>query len=309
MRTSIALLLLFVIVFTTTALSQSIPVGLMPMQYNGSFAGSAGNSRISSAFMLESYQVASGGYEIFRLQSQASYDRFYPKLRSGVGITISNTTYNFDNNFRGWAEEFVLSSINIDFAPKFPIKGKYTISPSVSLRYFGNFIEYVGDSVDLNPPLENGYNDGLTSRLGVLFNSDRYYIGFSFPLFRATFQYINWSEFRTFIQLGYTFQESETSKFSFTPQLLFDLSSKSNEYDKILNRTLYNLGFRYGQWLGSVIGEDELMPIGFQLGWQNNGWRILSINQFDDGTYSPGLSLRYIFNQNKQSIHIYDQNF
>jgi hypothetical protein len=281
----------------------------MPVQYNGSFAGSTGHSRINSAFMLESFQDANGRYEIFSLQSQASYDHFYPKLRSGLGITIKNTTYNFDNNYRNWAEHFVLSSINLDFAPKFSIKGKYTISPSISLRYFGDFIEYTTENVGLDPPLENGYNDGLSSRLGVLFNTDRYYIGFSFPLFRTTFEDFNWSEFSTFIQLGYTFQESEASKFSFTPQLLFNISPKTDEHDVILNSVLYNIGFRYGQIFIGILGEDDIVPVGFQLGWQNNGWRIGSINQFDDGTYSPGLSLRYIFNQDKRSTHIYDQNF
>lgn len=312
MRSHIALILLVIIVFSTSAICQSVPVGLMPMQYNGSFAGSAGNSRISSSFIFEGYNDKHGFYDLFSLVSQISYDRYYPKLKSGVGITVNNFTHDFtaQNSWGGsWSSKLRLSSINLDIAPKLSIKGKYTISPSIRLRYYGNFIEYTSENIDLNPSIENGYNDGLTSRLGILFNADRYYIGFSFPLFRTTFEDFNWSEFSTYIQLGYTYQKEESSKFSFTPQLLFDLRAKGNEYDKILNRVLYNLGVRYGQWLGSLIGEDKFIPIGFQLGWQHNGCRIIAINRFVEGSYSPGLAIRYIFNQDKESIHIYDGNF
>ena len=64
--------------------------------------------------------------------------------------------------------------------------------------------------------------------------------------------------------------------------------------------------------IGAINQFNIVYPIGFQLSCQNNGWRTQLSNQFKDPytidtnkiDYTANLSMRYIFNRDKKSIHI-----
>jgi hypothetical protein len=303
----------------TPAVCQSLPIGAMPMHYNSSFAGSAGNSRISSHALYygynESYgeQYSNSWAKRRTYGSFTSFDRFFPGIRSGVGVTISRYSDLSEQGGDSWfyKHNTTQTALKLDFAPKFSIKGKYTISPSFGFSFYTSY-------VNIEPPgqqIENGRYNNMSGRFGILFNAEHYYVGYTMQLFSSDFESISFKSYHSNVQFGYTFQRSEQSKFSFTPQVMISIRT-NDEYNRenIISNPIYNLGFRYGQFLGGVINNlrSELVPTGFQLGWQNKGWRIVSSHEFDFEfykIYSPSLSVRYIFNQSNESIHIYRDQF
>ena len=290
--------------FSQSAYCQYPPIGTLPMYYNPSFAWSVGNSRIISNFSIYSYNFKnytgekstgkSGGIDL-------SYDNYYPAIRSGVGV-IFNESYHsliiYDSTiYKIWS-----SSIDLILAPKISIKGKYTISPSFGIKYMSDY--------GWSDRRENFYRDGFAIKSGILFNTSHYYIGYAIEYYLNHFYY--WNKFGNFdlttlFQFGYTFQKSIDSKFSFTPQLALPIlfSPGMDVY-----WPSYMLSFRYKNYiLGATSQFEYTYPTGFQIGWQNKGWRILFSNDFAERndfvkSYDANLTLRYIFNHDKKSKHI-----
>jgi len=283
--------------------SQFAPVGVLPMQYNPSFAGSAGNIRLVSNF---SYGFRDYGDSDNRNETGASFsfDTFVPKIRSGIGIkstgflgTNQRGSENYKNNY---------GSISFIAAPKFSVKGKFTISPSFQFSYTEVYHEYTygSDYLKIN---------GFSGNAGILVNTSNYYFGFSIRVFQSEVpEQIHKEKLVSSFQFGYCFQKSENSRFSFTPQLAIPIVVYS-DYD--FQKPEYTLGFRYDHYLFGAYNYDEWYPSGFQLGWQKNGWRIMFCNviKLGLGSHYPGyegdLSLRYIFNQDKKSKHIIDSYY
>lgn len=294
-----------VLVFPATVFSQYyLPVGLMPMEYNSSFAGSAGNARISSNMSFAHNNNEQREYNGYGLH--ASYDKYLPKLRSGIGIVASELTstsiYKFDWNP---LQKYRLSNISLAIAPKISIKGKYTISPSIDLSY------YHSESIIKDPIRQFSINNGFSSAASILFNASNYYIGYMARIYQSEsnsyYSYYGEFDFYSAFQFGYSFQKNIDSKFSFTPQFVFPMVANSNSIEWYW--PAYNLSFRYNHFIISAINQFNISyPIGFQLGWQKNGWRVLVSNEFKDiyreDQYTAHLSMRYIFNQDKKSIHI-----
>lgn len=315
----IVFILSTVIVFPTTVFSQYLPVGLMPMEYNSSFAGSAGNSRIYSNTyyrpLSEEYSKGS------QFGFYASYDKFLPKLRSGIGFKTSGITSSYSGSYYYSDAKSKLRVFNFSaiIAPKISIKGKYTISPSLELGYNNNLFQFnyfqfiyddqIGERIQ-GEHIQNRFS----SRASILFNASNYYLGYMVRIYQSKRSYYSDSDdfdFYSAFQFGYSFQKSIVSKFSFTPQLVFPLVANSNSIEWYW--PAYNLSFRYEHLIIGAINQFNIAyPIGFQLGWQKNGWRILLSNQFKDPytnetnkvDYTANFSLRYIFNQDKKSIHI-----
>lgn len=296
----IVLIMSAVLVFPTTVFSQYLPVGLMPMEYNSSFAGSAGNPRVCTSTFFSHLINEYADYT--RYGFHASYDQFVPKLRSGVGIKISgiNTSYISGANDRAL-------NFSALIAPKLSIKGKYTISPSLELGYNNDFWRSSNSSYKRN------YN-GFTGMAGILFNASNYYLGYMARVFQNESNRSDYwsSNLYSAFQFGYSFQKSKDSKFSFTPQLVFPLIAGKNSIEWYW--PAYNLSFRFNHFIVGVINQYNIpYPVGFQLGWQKNGWRILLSNHFKGASYTNSnnkadytvnFSLRYIFNQDKKSMHI-----
>lgn len=292
------------------------PIGAMPMQYNSSFAGSTGKSRLASNASFE--RLDDGTSQSYHFHAFASYDTFLPKLRSGIGIKMSG--YGFSNDYdseSNGSHHFSGKGTGISFvaAPKISIKGKYTISPSLDFGFSSSHFDYYGNGQNWtpNPELDTGIKYRLNSSIGLLFNTDRYYFGYSISLFAGEFGDIKLNSFYSNLQVGYTFQRNDQSKFSFTPQFRVVIKDKDEYYTYNVSKPFYNLGIRYGQILTSIISSNDFKPNGFQIGWQKNGWRIISSNEFNKHyhytIYIPSLSVRYIFNRQEKSIHVYDQSF
>ncbi len=299
------------------ARAQDAPLGALPTQFNPAFAGEAGSPRISSSFVYrtlpESKPVPNtqmmAHYPYRTFGASTAYDQFVPALRSGVGIATSHTQgatpyYTFQAH-----------SVSLAVAPKFSVGGKYTLSPSVDVEY-----GWLQRSHKEHPVVTwrgDFERHWVRSRAGVLFNTEKYYVGYSAvvlvgPSWR--YPYIGrkaglYGIFLSHLQLGYTFGSSARSKFSFTPQLALRLgeeghySPHSTRYaGSIRGRGVgieaFNLGCRYKQFLWGVNN------VGVHVGWQTERLRVILTNnaglirRADFIPYTGNLSLRYVFKEN-----------
>lgn len=227
------------------------------MQFNSSFAGEAESPRLNTNISFQGLGTPSE--HDFRVWS--SYDQFIPAIRSGIGVSSYYSSRAFESGFFLSGSNQTLSSESQGYgfalavAPKFSLKGKYTLSPSLDFSY-GSFSFSQNHWPGINGSQEgNGFN--IRSRAAILFNTHKWYVGYSVDLLaHRDIRYSNpvafsdvRGRFNSYWQFGYTFQRSSESKFSFTPQLLFRTGDA--EYFPIERRFRYfaitalNLTFRY----------------------------------------------------------------
>ena len=284
---------------------ETVPLGVLPMQYIGSFAGEAGAPRLNLNGQY-SYRKSFAGFgpqgmNFFRDQTydfSMSYDQFIPAIRSGVGLTAAVSTRLSDaNSFSYFHSRGDTRYLALSVAPKISIKGKYTLSPSVDLIYAGSSYD-TGDSGGTS----ERRGEGFGSRIGVLWNTSKYYIGYSFSginSFRLDGEKIPY-RFESALQVGYTFQKSADSHFSFTPQLALHLRHTYTElsvYRSNVGRVLggFNLNFRYKKFIWG------LNNTGIHLGIQNDRLRLMLTNYpgfWGSNKYYVGnLSFRYVFKE------------
>lgn len=259
------------------------------MQFNGGFAGEGEKARF----------VAGGGVgsHYFNQRNTSSthfgsYDQFFPKLRSGIGLTYRGYNYgyyhyNIVGEFRHRENSLMLS-----FSPKFSSKGKRTFAPFIDL-----IVGYAKNSTVLDMP---DYRPGVmraSGRIGVLYNSRKFYAGITYYAFTTSV----FTELHSFyratghppvLQTGYILQRLPESRFSFTPHLAFFLVTRiySSKRWYELNLDL-NLMFRYKKFIWS------LNNTGLGLGYQNKRFRILLSQNyiyFNKLNLQNSLSLRYV---------------
>jgi hypothetical protein len=280
------------IFYAESAFAQ-IPPGVLPMQYNPSFAGTVGNSRIVSNI---SYHYQNDSYSRKGYGLNLSYDNYLPKIRSGIGITANANGSTYGDDY--YKTDQQSASISFIAAPKISLKGKYTISPSLQVSYIDLHTKYNSS----HSYYEDKYLTGLVGTAGILFNATHYYIGYSIRIFNSYgLRYRYNDKIYSFLQFGYTFQKSADSKFSFTPQIVLPITGDSKYY---LFWPAYTLGFRYDNYLLGVVSNYTLfIPTGIQLGWQNKRLRLIASIDFSPG-YQANISMRYIFNHDKKSRNI-----
>lgn len=288
--------------FSRCAIAQVAPLGALPMRYNGSFAGETGTPRINA-------NVGYSGGEVYGSRNwgfDTSYDQFIPAIRSGVGVVVGH------GNSKGDMYSSSGSSVYLSFAPKFSIKGKYTISPSLDFSYAGWYVKYkegsYWDTIQLS---YTGKYRSMKSRVGILFNANKFYAGYSISIMerivRSDVAY-SIKGLQSYLQLGYVFERSATSKFAFTPQLLIGIAeerryfvSPANYNYKIqINLEAINLNFRYKQVIAGVNNA------GFHIGWQNDHIRVMMSNNLrriaEESGYMGNLSFRYVFNSKSANV-------
>jgi hypothetical protein len=274
-------------------LSQNPPVGILPMQFNPSFAGSAGNARLISNFSYGSSKK--WGYKNYG--SSLSYDNYFPKIRSGIGLTTNaNTQQTTNGNYKNH-----LYDLSLIVAPKISIRGKYTISPSLQFTFNDYYYKYKNGPIDIQDAQRQLYQGGA----GVLFNTTDYFIGYSLLIYQSeklennTLNYL----FSAF-QVGYVFRKDINSKFSFTPQIIIPLVSYLENY---IDWPAYNLGFKYDNYTFGVVSEfQEWHPSGFLFAWQNENFRLILSNEFVRKTYTGNISVRYLIAKKTKAKHIPD---
>lgn len=273
------------ILLSNFSYSQDVPLGTLPMFYNSSFAGEADGGRFSTNFSLRRNSF----YHTLGVQS--SYDQFIPALRSGLGVSVGH--FNTFGSFSSYNNNH--STLGLAVAPKFSLKGKLTISPSLDFNYFRQSSE-----------INNA--KGYATRVGILINSSKFFFGYSFDVFsnlkiknvfNSETKQINrniFDDFNSSIQLGYTFQRSKESKFSFTPQILISVSTFDERFQVAPLKLMLN--FRHSNFLWGVSDD------GLHVGWQtprlrlmvfNNVQRLFIKSHIIDPSSISALSFRYNF--------------
>lgn len=295
---------------------QRIPLGAIPMQYNSSFAGEAGGPRISSSFSLHTSST-SDSYHSYDLY--ASYDQFIPVIRSGIGITAGRSGHaakssHYNNYGNSGYTSYKLDDyfLSVAIAPKFSLKGKYTLSPSIDFTFRPGSYSYIDispTSVYTISTIRDHFHKHhqLQSRIALLFNTNKFYVGYSVYLLDrdtfsvhskdstfpnpgkdTTYSYTGNYGFLSYLQLGYTFQRSSKSKFSFTPQLVLRITdNNANNNHHYVHFEAINLNFKYQQVIFGLNNR------GWHVGWQTNKLKVMVITVFNQG-YEGNLSLRYL---------------
>jgi hypothetical protein len=283
------------ILFAGATYAQDVPLGALPMQYNSSFAGEAHSPRVSSGVSY-AYMNTSNYRDRFG-SAFIAYDQFIPAVRSGIGITYGWDTHSIRPapDFSQPTYQFSSNTISLAVAPKFSIGGKYTLSPSLDYSY--NIRSLVDDGMT---SLSGQYRS-MGSRAALLFNSRRWYVGYTVGLFGWT-DYPGETRTRflsdrlfSFLQAGYTFQKNAESNFSFTPQLVVFIGGYTAQemLDTFYGVYAINLNFRYRQLIWGVNNT------GYHLGWQTERLRLMLSSNLglagNDRVTGANLTVRYIF--------------
>jgi hypothetical protein len=273
-----------------------VPLGALPMQYNGGFAGEAGSPRVNTVAGVE-YDRYNG----YGLVMYASYDQFIPTIRSGVGVTVG---YTGSKEAGGYLADFISVGkgpyLSLAVAPKFSIKGKVTVSPSVNVSLYWGRNEYWNGQADQEYKINT-----VRSRVGLLFNTEKFYFGYSVHLFdqfkvhqndtTAALPGRRFERFNSYFQAGYTLGHPTESRFSCTPQLVLRLESP--RYVRggraSFHPVDFNLNFRYKKIIWG------LNLTGVHVGWQTDRLRIVLSDSLDylerEPGYAANIALRYIF--------------
>ncbi len=295
-------LLLFVASFAAYGQeTTNLPLGALPMQYNGSFAGEAGSPRISTNVGLITGRGTYGkGYHL-----NASYDQFIPALRSGIGATV------FYGHAASPLYEYSGQGFSVAVAPKISLNGKWTFSPSLDLTYDRGRLPFSNSFLNDSLIPAYGYtSEQWQSRAGFLLNTSKLYIGYSVAVVdHRRIDFTNGdrflgrpTRFSSWLQLGYTFQKSPESDFSFTPQLAFYIgSNRTLRFNRTNDRIgvnyfyAFNLNFRYKQFVWGVNN------MGLHVGWQSHRVKVMASNSIGvagkhiDPGYTGNVSIRYLF--------------
>ncbi len=287
----------------------NLPLGALPMQYNGSFAGETGSPRINANFGFgfgDGHRL--GGYYRGVYEQQVSYDQFIPALRTGIGVgVLTNQASYLLYKYNG-------QGFSVAVAPKISLKGKYTFSPSLSLEYVAVRTPTRNVMINDTPRVSYGHRSrSLIGRAGFLFNTSKFYAGYSVDVLdNWDFSSDNgWKRSRrlerysSYLQLGYTFRRSPESPFCITAQVAFYIGHGGFVYKNTGDRfgihwfQGYNLTFRHRQFLWGVNN------MGLHAGWQNRRVKLMATNaiSFEGGFYwhhAANLSLRYVFRDEKR---------
>jgi len=275
------------ILFTSTiSFSQLLPVGFIPLERNGSFAGMADQGRLTLN-VNQTFETSTKAYGYY-----ASYDKFIKSLSTGIGLTAYRFKY----------EPFLMSDsrqvysgnrLELAIAPKLSVKGKYTVSPSVKVTY-GTSHEFstLGKEV-IDRDLENFE---VTTGLGL--NTTKYYLGYAVRFFKKneenlfTGEPFSTADFYSVLEGGYSFSGREDSKFSFTPQVAIHLFSKNrvSDFDINVNARFQISNFIFGHTFRSYQSTRQGL-FGAYIGFQRESFRAVLLF---DSFRSLELNVRFL---------------
>lgn len=97
--------------------------------------GSSGKHRVSNEFNVSQY----GFFNSYSLNNRITYDGFYPKLKGGLGFSVSGATYKSQEVYHliPVNEKNITNSYQFDlaYAPKLTFSNEVTWSPSIRFGY------------------------------------------------------------------------------------------------------------------------------------------------------------------------------
>lgn len=141
-----------------------------PLDYNAGFSGSKTYDRISFHFNEVSENSRNAYF---------SYDKLIKPLKGGIGLYGNRK--KMTNHFDKSSKRYELTKVGAAYSPKFIVKGKYQIAPSLVIDY--SRFNYQKTSIldETNSLLveEDSYGF-IGSDIGVLANSKNGYLGYTF---------------------------------------------------------------------------------------------------------------------------------
>lgn len=225
MKSKCILLLALAGLFLPQFLYSQIWLGSLPMHYNPSFAGSSDEIRISTYNSYQRVNPEQDYSEGIRGLQAISGDMFISKISTGIGLNFSYYSPSQMVFFVPTVSH--LFNAELVVAPKISIKGKFTISPSISLSYYKNSYNYTNSWLaDGNRP-----DSKIDYRLGILVNNKRFFAGVAMELgplvekvdnFKATSQVLVTSSY-SILHAGYAFKLDKDDNLSLTPQVVLDI--------------------------------------------------------------------------------------
>ncbi|MCR6641282.1 MAG: type IX secretion system membrane protein PorP/SprF [Sporocytophaga sp.] len=196
------------------------------------FAGNAGGHRLVTFAGYTSTKEGEGRMKgnyvnSFNKESMPvlgfSYDNFISKLATGIGFFTSWN--NSDERTRIANLNSSALKTGVVISPKVSLKGKYTIAPSIGLTY--KHWRFALSDIYSYPI--NGKYDALNLSAGLLFNSERFYLGYSyyFVPFKGKDVYTFYEDKKQthvfakmygIVQTGFKYQRNKESKTSYSLQ-------------------------------------------------------------------------------------------
>lgn len=209
-----------------------------PLYLNPSFAGSADRSRIALSYRNQWNNT----YQTYHF----SYDQVINAIHGGAGLIVYN------DNSREVLNVFYTGLV---YAPKFNVSSSLSISPSVKVGYRRTSINpnnlKLGEIVDRYRE-ESGIfqasdafktNNNADISIGFMLNTNDFYAGFAIDhVNKPNVSLVEGGKdilpSKHIVQAGYTYQESESSNFSFSANALY-------QYQALHTIVQTNFTFRY----------------------------------------------------------------
>ncbi|MBT29405.1 MAG: hypothetical protein CMO01_07050 [Thalassobius sp.] len=152
-----------------------------PLYLNPAFTGSTGEGRI-----IANYRNQWPGLSANFVTYAASYDQYFPGIKSGVGIMLKR-----DEQGGGASSPFVSNDVNLFYSYLIPLNEVFAISAGLQLGYglrdlnFNNFL--FGDQIDDNGPTGNATGETFSGdqigyfdvSSGLVLFSNNLWVGFA----------------------------------------------------------------------------------------------------------------------------------
>jgi hypothetical protein len=270
--------------------NQALPVGTLPMLYNGGFAGEGKNARFTIG---GSRLTTPPTYGYF-----GSYDQFITKLSTGIGITFAHDNHTSKDIY---LSHHYRNYLVISISPKISIRGKFTFAPFIDYTHVREETQYFDPSFNYSYPAHFRGGRVTNFRTGLLFNSREFYVGLTLYIPSKTthpqlYPSDNLVGSPVVLQAGYTFQKLPESDLSITPQAAIFFVREGGavqglnfDSDRSVQlRANLNLLVRYKKVIASI---NNVSGMSVGLGMQTKKFRVL-LNQ--NYTY-------YIFHSGKET--------
>ncbi len=212
------------------------------LYFNPGYAGSEGSPRLAASY--------GNSWESQHQSAYISYDQVVSRLHGGVGLIAYNHHYKPKYDL-AYSNVFYCG---LAYAAKFNLSSKLAISPAIKIGYRRDdnyFPEFLYGSI---APMNyiSKYKQNIDISLGFVINTKKLHLGLAVDHLNEPKIYSYFGGMRLgrkYVgQFGYTFQKNNTSNFSITPSLMYQIYQMRNieqSYTYYTAPLRANISFRY----------------------------------------------------------------
>ena len=264
-----------------------------PLEFNAGFVGNKKVDRISFHFNEISANSRNAYF---------SYDRLVKPLKGGLGFYANRKRLFVEDNsaFSSIKNDYLFTKVGIAYSPKFILKQKILLSPSVVLSYDKFDYQRVKPLDETDFLLLNEYTlNVLGAKIGILINNKNGYLGYTLD---NQFTGVEQLKMHS-IQAGYVLNLDK--KINFIIDGVYNHGSLLDNYWRSYTKQL-NLAYQYGVlFMGAGVNDYRFISgmIGLKLInlKVNMAYHFISPNHFSD----VELGIQYVFDKNNtEKIHL-----